>query len=1232
MEWRFVVTGTKAGRWVASLSSEVTEMGKIDRSSSHSRSLLTILSVVALLMGVLAVAPAGADAEIGGGGVIAFASTRDGDGDIWTVQPDGSELTNLTETTTNEIHPFWSPDGSQLVFVSDRTGNQELFVMNADGSAPAQLTDDAADDWGPVWSPDGSAIAFVSNRSGSYQVWQIDSDGNNPDQLTDLGGNGAYWPSWSPDSAQVVLTSNDDLFVVDIATGDTTNITNDGANQKDTAPAWSPNGTTIVWQSLDRGTPGWGGWDLWSMEIGAPPQDWQQLTVTTNQDEEVPAFSPDGEWIVYDINEATVWISRSDGTEATQITDSLGNRDAAWQPPGETPWFQVLLNNGPDDYVDGAGWTPDGEVQVTIDDGAEVHDSSSTAWPDGGFFVSPGLDIEPGFVVTVTDASSGWSATMTVQEINMLVADPTSGVVNGTAPGAAGQQLRVVGPSDCNGNTGEVWTTVAPDDTWEVDLDEIGGFSAGDDLGATHLHNDGMLNTLISFPHQLYATVNVADNWVEVQPFNPVDQFTTHPTRDVRVEVTDGISTWEMEGQTDPHGSYMAEFSIDIAPEMTVTAFDLTTGFFTEVHLEDSFGVDTIDTGENLIGGYSPFGGYLQVYVWSPAGEGHFDFTVEDPAGRWELDPGFEVTPDTGGWVMLFGCDGDNVVEAYGEGEPEPVPYVMASLTSDWLDAWGFTVGDTATFEIYDFEGGNLLFGPESRPIDGDGHYFLDGEEHGIDLIPGMFLTVTDDATSQVKGLTLEDLTLDSVDFDSDVVTGTAPSQAFVQVDSGNEFIGCGIEVQTNMGGDWSADFTTADCWYHETGEPAPVDLTDDMGVSVQLFDDDSDATIAEPAEPGPEPGISGAGANVHNHVVGSETAGYGIELHIQTYGNFGNTAAGDIVLTVDGTVMELEDRIELFPTDDGGWEFNVGGPYAATPTLGMYRVEVTDGDGVLWGFDIGELEDIPADAPHMVFPTNLALTTDTMPTISWESFESAYLGDLVTPWAYELNFSASGNDEEGSFVFPIDPGTTSIVYDNPNWEGEPLPLGGLEPGVYNVTVHSNHEVAPGFSFEHHRSLQFIIYDPTGGFVTGGGWIESPEGAYQPDPELSGKVTFGFVSKYKKRATVPRGFTRFRFRLGDLTFRSTSYDWLVVSGPNAKYKGTGTINGSGEYGFMVTACDVSVTGDCQGNSRDTFRIKIWDSNGDIVYDNQMGAPDGSYDGTVLRCGNIKIHKPKAKKM
>jgi hypothetical protein len=149
-----------------------------------------------------------------------------------------------------------------------------------------------------------------------------------------------------------------------------------------------------------------------------------------------------------------------------------------------------------------------------------------------------------------------------------------------------------------------------------------------------------------------------------------------------------------------------------------------------------------------------------------------------------------------------------------------------------------------------------------------------------------------------------------------------------------------------------------------------------------------------------------------------------------------------------------------------------------------------------------------------------------------------------------------------------------------------------------------------------------VIYDPEGGFVTGGGWIASPAGAYAADSTLTGKASFGFVSKYTKGATTPTGNAEFQLKAGDLNFHSSSYDWLVVAGQDtAKFKGTGTINGSGNYGFMVTATD---------GSPDTFRIKIWDKDaGDrVVYDNQMEVDDGSYDGTAIGRGSIKIHKAK----
>lgn len=169
-------------------------------------------------------------------------------------------------------------------------------------------------------------------------------------------------------------------------------------------------------------------------------------------------------------------------------------------------------------------------------------------------------------------------------------------------------------------------------------------------------------------------------------------------------------------------------------------------------------------------------------------------------------------------------------------------------------------------------------------------------------------------------------------------------------------------------------------------------------------------------------------------------------------------------------------------------------------------------------------------------------------------------------------------------------------------------------PGVYAITLtivdDDGGESIPA-------CFQYVVaYDPGGGFVTGGGWIDSPPGAYVPNPGLIGKAKFGFNSKYKKGADVPAGQTQFGFKVADLDFHSTTYQWLIVAGPKATCKGEGTVNGAGTYGFMLTAVDGALT---PSTDVDHFRIKIWDrDNGDaVVYDNALDAADSQVKKILL---------------
>jgi hypothetical protein len=221
------------------------------------------------------------------------------------------------------------------------------------------------------------------------------------------------------------------------------------------------------------------------------------------------------------------------------------------------------------------------------------------------------------------------------------------------------------------------------------------------------------------------------------------------------------------------------------------------------------------------------------------------------------------------------------------------------------------------------------------------------------------------------------------------------------------------------------------------------------------------------------------------------------------------------------------------------------------------------------------------------------------------------------------------GNSDIASAEYSLDGGTgwypmaaSDGSFDQPSEEVTATFYAFPTAGVYDLCVRATDDVGNIGSEE---CIFLVVYDPDGGFVTGGGWIDSPEGAYVDAPDLTGKANFGFVSKYQQGAQTPTGETEFQFKVADLNFHSDTYDWLVVAGPKAMFKGTGTINGSGNYGFMLSAVDEKLT---PSTNVDLFRIKIWDKDADdaIVYDNNMGDAEDDDPTTEIGGGSIVIHE------
>ncbi len=133
---------------------------------------------------------------------IAFASDRDRRFyfDIYTMNPDGSDLRRVTDNLAEDKTPAWSPDGTKLVFETNLDGHFQLYLINADGTNQTRFTNDTADDKHPVWIPGCTdRIVYASNQGGAdYQIYSINPDGTNVIRLTSTAaGVSNDFPAWS---------------------------------------------------------------------------------------------------------------------------------------------------------------------------------------------------------------------------------------------------------------------------------------------------------------------------------------------------------------------------------------------------------------------------------------------------------------------------------------------------------------------------------------------------------------------------------------------------------------------------------------------------------------------------------------------------------------------------------------------------------------------------------------------------------------------------------------------------------------------------------------------------------------------------------------------------------------------------------------------------------------------------------------------------------------------------
>lgn len=296
---------------------------------------------------------------------------------------------------------------------------------------------------------------------------------------------------------------------------------------------------------------------------------------------------------------------------------------------------------------------------------------------------------------------------------------------------------------------------------------------------------------------------------------------------------------------------------------------------------------------------------------------------------------------------------------------------------------------------------------------------------------------------------------------------------------------------------------------------------------------------------------------------------------------------------------VDYGDGIGIQPLTLSGTNFSLSHVYKDN---GIYTVtvSVTDNQGATGaGTAIITVNNVPPTVGIITAPTN-PVRANTATIVSANFTDPGVLDTHTAVWNWGDNTTSIGSVRENNGSGSV---SGNHVY--------------TTAGIYTVgvTVTDNQGASGSASYN-----SIVVYDPRAGSITGSGLFNSQEGAYIPNPTVAGQLKFNIRAKYRVNNTVPTGKIKLDFKKGNLSFDSNSLQWLVINGDKVQLKGTGTINGSGNYTIFIAVLDGA-----KKIGEDKIRIKITDSSNSVIYDNQSGSPDSADPTTPITKGSLKIH-------
>ena len=292
------------------------------------------------------------------GEYIAFESGRAGNIDIWIMEPDGTNLVNLTfDSSKYNGGIAWSPDGKLIAFESERTGNYDIWLMDMDERKFTNLTPEMSSAEGqPRWSPDGRYIVFASDSGGTWGIWAMRIDNSEEKQKISPPDDHTYThPSWLSDSRSVVFLGGD-IWKSTISDMPPVSIVGAASSHVPANPEACAENDLIAFTDLSESVQG----EIWIADSSG--RHLQNLTSGNGGSR--PTWSPDCEAILFystRSGELDIWKRRLDGSQPINLSQSFSEPvvSPAWSPDGAQIVFSLTRSGDSDIWlIDADGSNP----------------------------------------------------------------------------------------------------------------------------------------------------------------------------------------------------------------------------------------------------------------------------------------------------------------------------------------------------------------------------------------------------------------------------------------------------------------------------------------------------------------------------------------------------------------------------------------------------------------------------------------------------------------------------------------------------------------------------------------------------------------------------------------------------------------------------------------------------------------------------------------------------------